>query len=191
MLERFSDPHFSPVRQRYTPQRNSTFARPRVNEQIRVPEVLLVVDEGVPVRMTTADALAKAKEEGFDLIEVSPKAQPPVVKIGDYGSYLYKLKKKDKQQKSHSKQTEVKAIRFGFRTDTGDLDRLAERSREFLGERHMVKVSVQLRGREFTNKEYAIDKLKKFVESLADAAEVDQPVKKQGNQFMVILRAKK
>jgi translation initiation factor IF-3 len=150
-----------------------------------------VNDEGVTEKMTTVDALARAKEQGFDLIEVSPKAVPPVVKIGDYGSYLYRLKKKEKQQKAHSKQTEVKAIRFGFRTDTGDLDRQAARSREFLAERNMVKVGIVLRGRELSNKEYGIDKLKKFVESLADVSEVDQPIKRQGNQYIVILRPKK
>lgn len=132
-----------------------------------------------------------AQEQGFDLIEVSPKAQPPVVKIGDYGSYLYQLKKKEKRQKAHSKQTEVKVIRFGFRTDTGDLDRQAGRSREFLAERHMVKVTIMLRGRELSNKEYGIGKLRKFVEGLLDIAEIDQPVKRQGNQFMVILRPKR
>ncbi len=153
--------------------------------------MLLVADDGAAEKLPTAEALKRAQEQGFDLIEVSPKAVPPVVKIGDYGSYLYRLKKKDKQQKAHSKQTEVKAIRFGFRTDTGDLDRLAERAREFLGERNMVKVSVTLRGRELSNKEYAIDKLKKFVEGLLDSADIDQPAKRQGNQFIVILRPKK
>lgn len=162
-----------------------------MNEQIRATEILLISDDGEPKKMATADALALAREEGLDLIEVSPKAQPPVVKIGDYGSYLYKMKKKEKQQKAHSKHTEVKAIRFGFRTDTGDLDRQAERSREFLSERHMVKVTIVMRGRELTNKEYGIQKLNKFVESLSDAAEVDQPIKRQGNHFMVILRPKK
>jgi len=162
-----------------------------VNEQIRVPEVLLIIEGEQPVKMTTAEALAKAKEQEMDLIEVSPKAVPPVVKIGDYGSHLYRLKKKEKGQRASSKQTEVKMIRFGFRTDTGDLDRQADRSREFLAERHMVKVSIQLRGREFTNKQYAIDKLNRFVEGLADVAEVDQPLKKQGNQFMVIVRPKR
>lgn len=141
--------------------------------------------------MPTVEALRLAQEQGFDLIEVSPKAVPPVVKIGDYGSYTYKLKKKEKQQKAHSKQTEVKSIRFGFRTDTGDLDRQAARSREFLAERHMVKVTIVMRGRELTNKEYGITKLKNFVGSLADVAEIDQPVKRQGNHFMVILRPRK
>ncbi len=180
------------MRQRFSSGRSQdSFLRPRYNEQIRVPEVLLISDEGEPRRMPTVDALALARAEELDLIEVSPKANPPVVKIGDYGGFLYKLKKKDKQQKAHSKQTEVKVIRFGFRTDTGDLDRQAERSREFLSERHMVKVTIVLRGRELGNKEYGIAKLKKFVEGLADAAEVDQPIKRQGNHFMVILRPKK
>ncbi len=141
--------------------------------------------------MPTAEALALAKEQELDLIEVSPKAVPPVVKIGDFGSYLYKMKKKEKSQKSHSKQTEVKMIRFGYRTDVGDLDRQAARVREFLAERHMVKVGIILRGRELANKDYGINKLKKFVESLMDAAEVDQPVKRQGNQFIVILKPKR
>jgi translation initiation factor IF-3 len=162
-----------------------------MNEQIRVPEVLLVSDDGAAEKLSTADALARAREQGFDLIEVFPKAQPSVVKIGDYGSYLYKLKKKEKQQKAYSKQTEVKAIRFGFRTDVGDLDRQAERSREFLAERHMVKVTIVMRGRELTNKEYGMQKLNKFVADLADVSDVDQPVKRQGNHFMVILRPKK
>ena len=132
-----------------------------------------------------------AKEQGLDLIEVSPKANPPVVKIGDYGSHLYRLKKREKQQRAHSKQTEVKVIRFGFRTDTGDLDRQAERSREFLAERHMVKVTIVLRGREFTNKEYGIKKLQNFLNSLSDVSEIEQTIKRQGNQFMAILRPKK
>lgn len=162
-----------------------------MNEQIRVPEVLLISDDGVAVKMTIAEALAKAQAEGVDLIEVSPKAVPPVVKLGDYGSFLYKMKKKEKQQKAHSKQTEVKVIRFGFRTDTGDLDRQADRSREFLAERHMVKVTIVMRGRELTNKEYGIQKLNKFVESLVDVAEVEQGIKRQGNHFMVVLKPKK
>lgn len=165
--------------------------RPRSNEQIRSPEVLLVGDDGEAQRMPIAEALKMAQEQELDLIEVAAKASPPVVKIGDYGSYLYQLKKKEKRQKSHSKQTEVKAIRFGFRTDVGDLDRQANRVREFLGERHMVKVSIVLRGRELSNKEYGINKLKKFVEGLADAAEVDQPIKRQGNHFIVILRSRR
>ena len=152
---------------------------------------MLISDDGVAETLPIAAALARAQAEGLDLIEVSPKAVPPVVKIGEFGHYLYQLQKKEKKQKAHSKQVEVKMLRFGFRTDKHDLDRLATRAREFLGERHLVKFSVRLRGRELANKDYAIDKLKNLVNSLLDAAELEQDVKRQGDQFIVILRPKK
>lgn len=162
-----------------------------MNEQITVPEVLLVGDEGGAEKLPTAQALARAKEAELDLIEVSPKAVPPVVKIDDFGHYLYKLQKKEKKQKSHGKQSEVKMLRFGFRTEKHDLDRIADRAREFLGERHLVKLSVRLRGRELTNKDFAVQKLKALIKSLEDAAEVEQEVKAQGTQFIAVLRPKK
>jgi translation initiation factor IF-3 len=134
--------------------------------------------------------LKRAKEAGLDLIEVAPEAKPPVCKILDSGSYLYQLKKKEKQR-SKSKRTEVKMIRFGFRTDTHDLDRQAARVREFLTERHLVKVAILMRGRELANQQYAREKLQKFVDALLDDAEIEQPMRRQGNTYMVIVKAKK
>ena len=119
-----------------------------------------------------------------------PKAQPPVVKIGEFGHYLYQLQKKEKRQRSGSKQIEVKTLRFGFRTDKHDLDRLAQRAREFFAERHLVKFTVRLRGRELSNKEYAMEKLKGMILSLADVAELEQEIKRQGTQFIIVLRPK-
>lgn len=159
-----------------------------MNEQITSPEVLLIDDEGAAEKMTSAQALARAKEMEMDLIEVSPKAVPPVVKIGDFGHFLYQLQKKEKKQKAHSKQSETKMLRFGFRTEKHDLDRLVERAKEFLAERHMVKFSVRLRGRELTNKDYAVQKLKALIADLKDVAEVEQDVKAQGNQFIAVVR---
>lgn len=152
---------------------------------------MLVTEGQEPVVMQTAAALELARGQGFDLIEVSPKAVPPVVKIGEFGHYLYQLQKKEKKQRSHSKQVEVKMLRFGFRTEKHDLDRLSTRAREFLAERHLVKFSVRLRGRELANKEYAVNKLKGLLAGLADAAEVEQEVKRQGDQFIAILRPKR
>jgi translation initiation factor IF-3 len=159
-----------------------------MNEQITSPKVLLVSDEGVAETLTIAEALERAKAAELDLIEVSPKAVPPVVKISDFGHYLYQLQKKEKKQKAHSKQSETKMLRFGFRTEKHDLDRLLERAREFLAERHMVKFSVRLRGRELTNKDYAVQKLKGLIAELKDVAEVEQEVKAQGNQFIAVVR---
>lgn len=162
--------------------------RPRMNEQINVPEVLLIGDDGGAEKLPTSEALARARAEEMDLIEVSPKAVPPVVKIGDFGHYLYQVQKKEKKQKAHSKQSETKMLRFGFRTEKHDLDRLVERAKEFLAERHMVKFSVRLRGRELTNKDYAVQKLKALMADLKDVAEVEQDVKAQGNQFIAVMR---
>jgi len=104
---------------------------------------------------------------------------------------MYQLNKKEKKQRAHNKQTEVKTLRFGFRTERHDLERLMDRAKEFFAERHLVKFVVQLRGRELTNKGYAAEKLHMVVEGLSDVAEIEQEVKKQGNQFIVILRGKK
>ena len=141
--------------------------------------------------MSLEDALVRAKEEELDLIEVSPKAKPPVVKIGDFGQYLYQIKKKEQKQRAHTKQTEVKTLRFGFRTEQHDLDRLIERAKEFFADRHLVKFVVRLRGRENTNKTYAREKLAALVKDLGDICEVEREIRLQGNQFIVILRSKR
>lgn len=161
-----------------------------MNEQIMAPQVLLVSEDGTAETLSREQALERAKAEELDLIEVSPKATPPVVKIAEFGHYLYALQKKEKRQKSHSKQTEVKMLRFGFRTEKHDLDRIIDRAKEFLAERHLVKLSVRLRGREFTNKAYAVNKLKDLMKQLDDVAEVEQDVKSQGNQFIAVMRPK-
>lgn len=164
--------------------------RPRTNEEIMVPEVLLVSDAGAE-KLPTAEAVARAREQELDLIEIAAKAVPPVVKIGDIGQFMYQQQKKERKQKSGSKQTEVKMLRFGFRTDQHDLDRLIERSKEFLAERHLVKFVVRLRGRELSNKAFAADKIKGVIAALADHAEVEQDMRMQGTSFVVVLRAKK
>ena len=141
--------------------------------------------------MPTEDALARAREAESDLIEISPNANPPIVKITDFGRYMYHQKKKEQKQKAHNKQTEVKMLRFSFRTEKHDLDRIVARAKEFLSERHLVKLVVRMRGREMTNKDYAKTKLMGLVEDLKEVADVEQEVKPQGNQFTVIVRPKR
>ena len=157
---------------------------------IRAPEVRLIEDENAEI-LSIEDALARAREQELDLIEVSPKATPPVVKIDDFGRYKYRMQKKEKQQRAHSKQTEVKMLRLSFRTERHDLDRLLERAREFLAEGHLVKFTVQMRGREMANKDYAKEKLGGLVSDLGEVAEIEQDIKQQGRQFIVIVRAKR
>ncbi len=177
-------------------QRSSRFVRPqkiekrpRTNEQITSPEVLLVSEEGAK-KMPIAEAIALARAQELDLVEVSGNANPPIVKIDDVGHFMYAQQKKEKRQKAHSKQTEVKMLRFGFRTEQHDLDRLIDRAKEFFGEGHMVKFVVRLRGRELTNKQFAVEKLKGVLKQMADVADVEQDVRAQGNQFMAVVRPK-
>ena len=161
-----------------------------MNAQITAPKVLLIDDDGKAETLTIAEALERATLAEVDLIEVSPKAEPPVVKLGNFGHYLYQMQKKEKKQKSHSKQSETKMLRFGFRTEKHDLDRLVDRAKEFLAERHMVKFAVRLRGRELTNKDYAVQKLKGLIKDVADVSELEQEIKGQGNQFIAVVRPK-
>ncbi|MDP7069144.1 MAG: translation initiation factor IF-3 [Candidatus Peribacteraceae bacterium] len=177
-------------RRKYIPA-GKKVRRPRINDEIRATEVRVVDDEGESETLSLADALEKAKVQEMDLIEISPKASPPVVKITDFGRYMYQQKKKEQKQKAHNKQTEVKMLRFSFRTEKHDLDRIVGRAEEFLGERHLVKLVVRLRGREMTNKAYARQKLSALVEQLAEVSEVEQEIRPQGNQFTVIVRPKK
>lgn len=165
--------------------------RPRINNEITAPIVLVITDEGGSEKMSIRDALLAAQEQELDLIEVSPKAVPPVVKIADFGRYQYQLKKKEQKQKSHNKQTEVKTLRFGFRTEGHDIDRLLDQARDFLAERHLVKFIVRLRGRELSNKDYAMTKLKTVVAKLLDEAELEQDLRPQGNQFSMVVRPKR
>ncbi len=179
-------------RRQHISGRNKQPRRPRSNGQIRTDEVLLVTEEGNK-RMPTSKALALAQEEGLDLIEVTDKANPPVVKIADMGQHLYQLKKKQQKQKAGSKQRETKTLRMSFRTESHDLDRIKDKAIEFFKERHMVKLVIQLRGRELTNKQYAREKLAAVAQDLIDkeVAEEENPVRAQGNQFIVLLRAAK
>jgi translation initiation factor IF-3 len=165
--------------------------RPRINEEIICSEVLLVLDDGQAQRMKPADALILAQQQELDLIEVSPKANPPVVKISDFGRYQYQAKKKEQKQKAHNKQSEVKTLRFGFKTEKNDIDRLLTHARDFMEERHMVKFIVRLRGRELANKDFAKQKLQSVVDQLREIADVEQEVRAQGNQFTAVLRSKR
>jgi translation initiation factor IF-3 len=141
--------------------------------------------------MGLSKAKAMAAEVGQDLVEVSPTAHPPVCKIMDYGKHLYKQKKQDQAQKKAQKQTEVKVIRIGIRTEEHDLNVKIKRAEKFLNARNLVKISLIFKGREAAHPELGYDKLKKFQESLEEIADVDTPPKRQGNNLMMILAPKK
>lgn len=132
-------------------------------------------------------ARALAKEEGLDLVEVSPTVHPPVCKIMDYGKYLYRQKKLDQKHKAMQKSREVKGIRLSLRTDIHDLEVKLNKTREFLGEGNSVKFALIFRGREVTHYDLGLAKMLFLRDSLKEEAKVDQEPKKQGHTLIMIL----
>ena len=120
----------------------------RINHQIKAPELRVVTAEGENLGvMPTDKALAEAKMRGFDLIEISPTAVPPVAKIMDYGKYLYDEKKKTKVAKSRTVISELKSVQVKIGTGEHDLELKAKKASEWLGEGNRVKVDLYLVGR--------------------------------------------
>lgn len=132
-----------------------------------------------------------AKEKTLDLVEISPKASPPVCKIINYGKMLYAIKKKEKKAKQATKAKELKGVRITFAMAQGDMDRQSLLSRKFLQDGHPVRVQLRLRGRERAHMNLAYKKLKGFLASLDDCSKVDQTPKGAGGQIVATLTPSK
>lgn len=160
----------------------------RTNEEIKVPTVRLIDDKGEQLGiMAIQDALAKAKEKDLDIVEVSPNSNPPVCKIMDYGKQRYKQKKIDQKHRRMQKQSEVKGIRIGFRTETHDIEVKRKQAEKFLKRRDMVKISMMFRGREMAHMDMGKAKLLKFAEDLSDIAVIEEGPKRQGNNLILLI----
>lgn len=141
--------------------------------------------------MDTRDAVAKAREMGLDLVEISPAAKPPVCKIIDYGKFLYEAKKKAHEAKKKQVNVQVKEIKFRPGTDDHDYSYRMEHAREWLGEGDKVRAAIAFRGREMTHRELGAKILKKLTADLADIAEVEVAPKMEGYQMFTIFHPKK
>lgn len=141
----------------------------RINQQIRVPEVRVIDESGDQLGiMKTVEALALAQDRGYDMVEVSPQARPPVVKFIDFDKYRYHQKKMEQQQKKKQKKSDIKGIRLSMRISEHDLGIKANRTLEFLDEGHKVKVDLLMRGREKAHPEFAVEVVKKFLLMIPD-----------------------
>lgn len=140
--------------------------------------------------MPTSKALELAFSQGFDLIEVSPKANPPVVKILSYDKYRYHLEKQERQQRKRQKKIEVKGIRLSMRIGLHDLEFKARQADKFLSEGNKVKVEMMLRGRERANVAYAFGVLQKFLSAVSAAHLIEQEAKKMGNIIIAVIGPK-
>ena len=158
----------------------------RTNNMIRVPQVRLV-GENIEVGVySIQEALRMAQDQGLDLVEISPNADPPVCKIIDYNKFLYEKKKKEKEMKAKSKASEVKEIRFTPNTDDHDFDFKAKHAEKFLKDGNKVKAYVQFKGRAIQFKERGELLLLKFAERLNDSGVLEGMPKMEGKRMLAI-----
>lgn len=136
---------------------------------------------------TLEEALQLANEYGVDLVEVAPKAVPPVCKLMDYGKYLYRQNKIEQKHKKMQKQGEMKGIRLSFSIDKHDLETKIRQAEGFLKHRNIVKVSLMFRGREASHADLGREKMQMFIDALKEVAQVEELPKKQGNTMFMVL----
>ncbi|NLE75851.1 MAG: translation initiation factor IF-3 [Chloroflexi bacterium] len=160
----------------------------RINEQIRVPQVRVITQDGRQVGvLPTREALRLAEEQGVDMVEVAPNADPPVVRLMDYGKFVYERSKKEREARKSQKVTEVKEIHFRPKTGEHDLGYKVKRARQFLESGAKVKVRIRFRGREVTHPEVGLDILRWVADELGDLATVEQAPQPDGRSLLMIL----
>ncbi len=163
-----------------------------INEQIRDREVRLIGPEGEQLGIMSArEAQALADEQELDLVKISPKADPPVCKIMDYGKYRYEQSRKEKDNRKKQKTVELKEVRMSPNIDTNDLNTKMSAARKFLEKGNKVKVSIRFRGREMAHTAQSRPLLVDFAEQLSEIATVDKEPKMEGRFMTMFLSPKK
>lgn len=137
------------------------------------------------------DARAEAQQAGLDLVEISPQANPPVVKIIDWGKYRYEQQKHVAKSKSKQKQVDVKQIRLGLKTDQHDVMVKQRSAEKFLNAGHKVKVNLRFKGREITHPDLGRAVLVRFAEQLSELATIEQDISLNGRELSLTLARKK
>ena len=161
---------------------------PRTNEQITASEVRVISSNGSQLGIISIrEALNYAEDEGYDLVEVSPDAKPPVCKIIDYGKLKYREQKSKKEAKKKQKTIEVKEIKMRPGIDTHDYQVKVRALQKFILGGNKVKVSMRFRGREMEHQNLGLDLLKKLTKEVSEYAKVEVPPKSLGKQIMIIL----
>ena len=150
-----------------------------------------MVGEGVEPKICSIDdAMKIANNLGLDLVEISPNVDPPVCKVIDYKKFLYEKKRKEKEMKANSKQSEIKEIRFTPGTDDHDFDFKAKHAEKFLQDGNKVKAYVQFKGRAIMFQDRGQLLLLKFAERLAEAGTLESMPKLEGKRMFAIFQPK-
>ena len=162
----------------------------RINHRIRVPEVRVIAEEEQLGVMPTHEALRLAEEKGLDLVEISPRAFPPVCRIMDYGKYKYEEAKKKQQARKRASTVETKEIKFRPKTEEHDLAFKVKHVRRFLESGNKVRLAVVFRGREITHPQTGVAMLNKVVELCSDIALVEATPNMEGRRMIMVIAPK-
>ncbi len=161
---------------------------PRVNDQIRAPEVRVIDQDGEMLGvMTPREAVSMAREIGLDLIEISPGAVPPVCKISDYGKYRYEVQKKKNEAKKNQKTIEIKELKLRPNIDPHDYEIKMKAARKFLEDGDKVKFTLRFRGREMANIAINTRIFEKVRADIADFAKIETSTGLEGRQMTMMI----
>jgi translation initiation factor IF-3 len=159
----------------------------RINHRIRVPEIRVILDEEQLGIMPTHEALRLAEEKGLDLVEISPRAFPPVCRIMDFGKFKYEESKKKQQTRRKASTVETKEIKFRPKTEEHDMDFKVKHVRRFLEEGNKVRLAVVFRGREITHPQTGMAVLNRVVERCNDIATVEATPNMEGRRMIMVI----
>ena len=158
-----------------------------INERIRAREVRLIDESGGQLGvMATNEALKIAKERELDLVEVSPKATPPVCKIMDYGKFKYQIAKKAQEAKKKQATVQIKEMKLGLKIEEHDLSFKLKHLREFLEDGNKTKIIIMFRGREVLHRDKGEGLAAKVIEALKDVGQVEQKPRFDGRNIIIV-----
>ncbi len=161
---------------------------PRVNEEIRVPQVRLIDQDGEMVGVMTArEAVQRAFAVGLDLLEISPNAEPPVCKILDFGKFKYEQQKKKNEAKKKQKVVEIKEIKVRPNIDENDYQVKMRAMKSFIDEGDKVKVTLRFRGREMAHQDIGVKVLERIRTEMDATTKVEQMPRMENRQMIMVL----
>ncbi len=177
-------------RRRFRPKKPVKVEKPayRINEKIPA-EVVFVIDENGEKlgEMSRTDAIARAQDSGLDLVEVSPKAQPPVCRIADFGKIQYQKSKEERQRTAAKKKTTTKGIRISVRTGENDIAFKQKQVDGFLLKGHKARIEIFLRGRERAHKDLAKETLANFTKGITTPYKVEEDISPSPRGFQMTI----
>lgn len=160
----------------------------QINENIRAPKLRVIGGDGKQLGiLTKEEAIDRARQKGLTLVEIAPKAKPPVVKIVDFGKFRYQEEKKLRTQAKKTKVSELKEVRFSPFIAENDYNTRLEKVKEFLAEKNKVKITVVFKGRQMGSKQFGYNLVKRIVDSLGKNIAIDMNPKFLGRYLTTIV----